>query len=103
MESFRSVNGNSYASTMCIGNLRSGMARLGGAVRNRDLRQLSEAGTYGLVILLFAAGAGVGSVQTRYMGLRTIWGSCLLLTVIFYVCSARNGPPQQQLISHFCC
>lgn len=83
VESFRSVNGSAYASTMCIGNLRSGMAHLDGAVRNHDPRQLSEAGTYGLVNLLFAAGAGVGSVLTRYMGLRTIWVSCLLLAAGF--------------------
>ena len=89
VESFRSVNGNAYASTMCIGNLRSGMACLGGAVRNRDPHQLLEAGTYGLVILLFAAGAGVGSVLTRYMGLRTIWVSCLLLAVSF-LCMLAN-------------
>lgn len=83
VESFRSVNGNSYASTMCIGNLRSGMSYLSKAICGRDSRQLSEAGTYGLVILLFAVGAGVGSVLTRYMGLRTIWGSCLLLAASF--------------------
>jgi len=31
------------------------------------------------MILLFAAGAGVGGVLTRYLGLRTIWVSCGLL------------------------
>lgn len=83
VESFRSVNGSAYASTMCIGNLRSGMSHLSKAICGRDPRQLLEAGTYGMVILLFAAGAGAGSVLTRYMGLGTIWVSCLLLAAGF--------------------
>ena len=79
VQSFRSVRGSAYASTMCIGNLRSGMAHLSAAVREWERFQLWEAGKYALIILLFALGAGAGSVLTRYMGLRTIWISCGLL------------------------
>ena len=79
VQSFRSVDGSAYASTMCIGNLRSGMAHLSAAVWVRDRKQLMEAGKYGAIILLFALGAGTGSVMARYFGLRTIWISCGLL------------------------
>ena len=79
VQSFRSVEGSAYASTMCIGNLRSGMAHLCGALERGDRAELRAAGTYALMILLFAAGAGVGGVLTRYLGLRTIWVSCGLL------------------------
>ena len=72
VQSFRSVEGSAYASTMCIGNLRSGMAHLCGALDRGDRAELRA-------ILLFAAGAGVGGVLTRYLGLRTIWVSCGLL------------------------
>ena len=79
VQGFRSVGGSAYASTMCIGNLRSGMACLSGAICGRDRDRLREAGKYGLILLLFAAGAGLGGILTRYLGLRTIWASCLLL------------------------
>lgn len=94
VQSFRSVNGSAYASTMCIGNLRSGMDHLSRAIRGRDRRQLLEAGKYGLIILLFAAGAGAGSVLTRYMGLHTIWVSCGLLAIGFLLMTGQNrGTP----------
>ncbi|WP_243152258.1 YoaK family protein [Pseudoflavonifractor sp. 524-17] len=83
VQSFRSVNGSAYASTMCIGNLRSAMAHLGGAIAARDPRRLREAGKYGAILLLFAAGAGTGGVLTGYLGLRAIWASCALLAVGF--------------------
>ena len=81
VQSFRSVDGSAYASTMCIGNLRSGMACLSAAIRTRDRTRLQEAGKYGSIILLFALGAGAGSLLTWYIGTRTIWVSCGLLMV----------------------
>lgn len=90
VQSFRSVNGSAYSSTMCIGNLRSGMTHLSAAIRKRDRQQLMEAGKYGLIILLFAAGAGAGSVLTAYMGLKTIWLSCLLLLIGFLLMLAKD-------------
>lgn len=91
VESFRSVNGNSYASTMCIGNLRSGMAHLGRAICERNRHQLLEAGTYGIVIFLFTIGAGAGSLLTRCLGLQTIWISCLLLAAGFFCMLADHS------------
>ena len=79
VQAFRKMEGFPFASTMCIGNLRSGMAHLCGALERGDRAELRAAGTYALMILLFAAGAGVGGVLTRYLGLRTIWVSCGLL------------------------
>ena len=38
VQAFRKVNGFAYASTMCIGNLRSGTDALSGTVCNPDLR-----------------------------------------------------------------
>lgn len=90
VQSFRSVNGSTYSSTMCIGNLRSGMTHLSAAIRKRDRQQLMEAGKYGLIILLFAAGAGAGSVLTAHMGLKTIWLSCILLLIGFLLMLSKD-------------
>lgn len=92
VQSFRSVEGSAYASTMCIGNLRSGMAHLSAALCRRDRTQLLEAGKYGAIILLFAIGGGMGSVLTRYMGLRTIWVSCGLLMAGCLLMGLGGGP-----------
>lgn len=80
-DAYSSVDGSAYASTMCVGNLRSGMACLSAAIRTRDRTRLQEAGKYGSIILLFALGAGAGNLLTRYMGTKTIWISCGLLMV----------------------
>lgn len=46
VQSFRKVNGFSYASTMCIGNLRSGTAALSFYLRERRPEQLRQAMYY---------------------------------------------------------
>ena len=62
VQSFRKVNGYSYASTMCIGNLRSGIAALSGYVREHKSQQAEQMLYYFGIIFLFALGAGVGGV-----------------------------------------
>lgn len=83
VQSFRSVKGSAYASTMCIGNLRSSMAHLSQSILRRDWKEFREAGKYGVVILFFAFGAGMGGALTKILGLKTIWVSCELLSVGF--------------------
>lgn len=62
VQTFRKVGGYSYASTMCIGNLRSGTAALSMYLRDKKKEQLRQAGYYFGVILAFAIGAGIGGV-----------------------------------------
>lgn len=83
VQAFRKVDGYPYASTMCIGNLRSGMDALTGYLEKRDLEQMRRAMHYFGIILFFALGAGAGSLLTRYWGLRAIWVSAALLAVSF--------------------
>ena len=42
VQAFRKVDGYAYASTMCIGNLRSGMAALSAFMRNHKKQQLEQ-------------------------------------------------------------
>lgn len=83
VQAFRKVDGYPYASTMCIGNLRSGMDALTGYLEKRDPEQMRRAMHYFGIILFFALGAGAGSLLTRYWGLRAIWVSAALLAVSF--------------------
>ena len=83
VQTFRKVGGYSYASTMCIGNLRGGTEALSVYLREHKKGQLRQASYYFGVIFLFAIGAGIGGVLSVNYGIRVIWVSCVLLLVSF--------------------
>ena len=83
VQAFRKVNGSAYASTMCIGNLRSGVDALCAYWDTRDRTALRRSGRYFAVILIFALGAGLGGAVSQLWGRRAIWASCGLLAVSF--------------------
>ena len=81
VQAFRKVHGYPFASTMCIGNMRSGMESLVVYFHLHDKKVLHKALHYFGVILLFAIGAGVGAHCVGVFGNKTIWFSCALLLV----------------------
>lgn len=83
VQTFHKVRGHAYASTMCIGNLRSGTEALCAYFRVRDKEILRKALTYFGVILVFGLGAGFGSILTLALGYKAIWLCCILLSVSF--------------------
>ena len=83
VQAFRKVHGYPFASTMCIGNLRSGMDSLCSWLVAGNHAARSKAFHYFAIILLFALGAGLGSVALGFCGAKAIWFSCLLLAVSF--------------------
>lgn len=86
IQAFRKVNGHLYASTMCIGNTRSGMEAFSAYLRLKDKALLRKAGQYFLVIFVFFIGAGIGSLLSLLAGERSqyvIFGTCLFLSVSF--------------------
>ena len=83
VQAFRKVNSFAFASTMCIGNIRSGMESLCAYHKTHNKETLYKASHYFGVILLFALGAGLGSRFIALWGLHTIWASCLLLLISF--------------------
>lgn len=85
VQSFRKFNGKSYASTMCIGNLRSGMEALCAYFYVKDRKVLRDALEYFAIILIFACGAGIGSFFSNRFGIRAIWISCLFLFAGFCI------------------
>lgn len=85
VQTFHKIHGQPYASTMCIGNMRSGMESLCAYIRNHDRETLIKSLTYFGVIGVFAAGAGIGSVLTSMIGHATIWVCCGLLSVSFFL------------------
>lgn len=82
VQSFRTVHGYGYASTMCIGNLRSGTESLSKYLRDRDSESLRKALNFFGIIAVFALGAGAGGVISGYFGAGTIWLSVILLAAV---------------------
>ncbi|MDO4864656.1 MAG: YoaK family protein [Ruminococcus sp.] len=82
VQSFRTVHGYGYASTMCIGNLRSGTESLSKYLRDRDRESLRKALNFFGIIAVFALGAGAGGVISGYFGAGTIWLSVILLAAV---------------------
>lgn len=81
VQAFRMIKGFPFASTMCIGNLRSGMESLCAFLRTGDRHERRKARLYFLVILLFALGAELGSLAVKLLDLPAIWLSCVLLAL----------------------
>ena len=70
VQTFRKVNGYAFASTMCIGNMRSGIGFPLQLVLNRNPAALKKSLYYWGIILLFALGAGLGSWTLDLCGAR---------------------------------
>ena len=85
VQSFRKVDSYAFASTMCIGNIRSGMEALCSYQQSHNKQTLYKSFHYFGIIFLFALGAGLGSAFILPLGMHTIWISCLLLFISFSV------------------
>ena len=96
VQAFRKVNGSACASTMCIGNLRSGTEALCEYFHDKNPAVLRRALTYFGVIGIFALGAGAGAWITARAGERTIWISCALLTVSFLLMFLREKRAEEK-------
>ena len=83
VQAFRKVNGYAFASTMCIGNIRSAMESLCAYIRTHNPEPLHKVFCYFGIIFMFAFGAGLGGYLLPRFGMHTIWFSCALLTFSF--------------------
>lgn len=90
VQTFRKVHGYGYASTMCIGNLRSGTESLSKYFRDREDKYLHKALHFFGIIFIFAIGAGFGGVVSGVLGLRTIWLSAAFLVIVALMMLKEN-------------
>lgn len=83
VESFRKVKGNASATTMCIGNLRSGTQAVCDFIFKKDRKYLPKSMIYYGIILAFTLGAILGNVMITLLAQKAIWCSCILLLAGF--------------------
>lgn len=65
VQTFRTVHGNNFASTMCTGNLRSGTDALFRFIRGRKGEDIEKALCYYGVIIFFIFGAVLGAIVSE--------------------------------------
>lgn len=83
VEAFRKMNGNTYATTMCTGNLRSASQQLYLYITTRQKSYLHNCLQYYNVILFFILGAGAGSFFTNLLHTKAVWLCALGLLIAF--------------------
>ncbi|MCI9136741.1 MAG: DUF1275 domain-containing protein [Lachnospiraceae bacterium] len=85
VQSFRKLNGNAYATTMCIGNLRAATEMWCSYRSTKDKAVRRKSLLYYGFIGVFIAGAALGGVLTLLLAERAIWISSGLLLAAFLV------------------
>lgn len=83
VQAFRKIHGKGYATTMCIGNLRTGTHELCNFLCTKKVQHLQSGLLYYLIILAFILGAILGNFCIQSFSLKAIWISVALLIVAF--------------------
>ena len=98
VQAFRKVDGYAFASTMCIGDLRSGVEALCIWRKTHEPQARDRMLRYFGIILLFAIGAGIGSRSAALLGGRAIWICCGFLLVSFALMFIREDLEENPVI-----
>ena len=91
VEAFRTSRGYAFASTMCIGNLKSCMESVADGLCGKE-GSLKKVGYYAFVIAVFALGAGAGALLSARLSLKAILASALLLALAFLLMIGGKEP-----------
>lgn len=83
VESFRKVNGNAYATTMCTGNLRSASESLCRYAITKDSSEREKSLRYYGIILFFIGGAVLGTWMSGVFAEKAVLFCCGLLATAF--------------------
>lgn len=80
---FRQVEGIPAATTFVTNHMREVGSNLAKWMRHHDTVSRERVRTHGLMILFFTLGAAAGAVSCNLFAYRSIWGSGIVLLVIF--------------------
>ena len=96
VESFRSFRGNVIATTMCIGNMRSGTFYLDRYVLSREREDIRRSLLYYSTILFFILGAVIEAFALRWWGDMALLFSVVLLAIVYLLMmrGRKSGPSQ---------
>ena len=90
VESFRKFGSNSFSSTMCTGNLRSGAELLNQFFAEGDKEKLSVSLKYFGIDGVFLLGVAVGHWTTRFWSTQAVWLAIFVLGLLFILFTLRQ-------------
>lgn len=93
VESFRKMNGNAFATTMCTGNLRSGTELLYRYSVTGDVRERNKGLQYFGIIVFFIFGAAAGVFGAQLLGAKAALVCCVLLAAAFAMMFFQHEEP----------
>lgn len=91
VQAFRKLNGNAYATTMCIGNLRAATELWCGYRSSKDKELKKKSLLYYGFIGIFIGGAALGGILSRVLEEKAIWVSTGLLLAVFALMFQKEG------------
>lgn len=83
VSSFRKLEGNAYATTMCTGNLRSGSEAMYLFLSTKEKAAGRKCAKYFLIISFFVGGAVLGALAVELWREKSIWLCCIGLAIVF--------------------
>ena len=90
VQSFRKVNGNPFATTMCTGNLRSATEHLCNYRKDKDVTLLKKSLQYYLIIATFILGAIMGCIAGNQLAEQAIILCCIPLLLVLLLMFKRQ-------------
>lgn len=85
VQSFRRVNDNAIATTMCTGNLRSATELLYNYLETKDKTELRKSLEYIGIIVFFIIGGGIGALITNALGIKAALVGTIPLILTFII------------------
>lgn len=82
---FKKIHGLNFATTMCIGNLRSATENLSKYHITKQEVYLENAQKYYTVIFIFGMGAALGYLTSKGLGIKSILIAAGLLAISFFI------------------
>ena len=96
---FRQVKGIPAATTFVTNHIRQVGSHLAKHLRHHESESATRLLTHGLLILFFAVGAVIGTICCTLFGYRSIWGSAVILLVIFIRLAIADRSYEKELLS----
>lgn len=94
VESFRKIHGNGIATTMCIGNLRSGTQNLCDYWHTKEKGKLRKCLLYYGIIFCFAVGAVLGNLAVSFLREKAIVLCSISLAAVFLMMFSNREAKQ---------
>lgn len=83
VQTFRTVNGHTLATTMCTGNLRTATEALYYAVKTKNQSLMRKSRQYYIIIFMFITGAALGAIITAEFMRKSVLFACAVLIICF--------------------